>query len=50
MAELTGDMVQAIRNLYGEQKYTQGELAVRFGVSDTTISRIVNNKRWSQPT
>lgn len=46
MAKLTGPCVEEIRAKYSDGLATQKELGRQFGVSRTTISLIVNNKRW----
>lgn len=43
---LTPDRVDAIRDLYNQQHYTQQELADLFGVHYSMISLVVNRKRW----
>lgn len=45
-AKLTAAHVREIRALYLYEKYSQGELGVRFGVSKTHIGRIVRFKGW----
>lgn len=45
-AKLTDGKVRRIRKLYATGKWTQAELGKMFGVSDVTISYIVNRKIW----
>ena len=45
-SKLTADQVRIIRRSYAPGEVTLAELAKRFGVSEQTISYIVNNKRW----
>ena len=40
---------QSIRNKYYQDTVSISELAEEYGVSDTTISRIVNNKTYRTP-
>jgi hypothetical protein len=44
--KLMPDQVRRIRNSYAEGSITQRELGEHFGVSQDTISRIVNRKTW----
>jgi len=46
MAKLTEDDVREIRRLYATGEFTHRELAVRFGVNNATICRIVLRKNW----
>lgn len=46
MAKLTRAQVSQIRALYVTRKFTQTELAGRFGVKQVTISRIVLRRNW----
>jgi len=48
-AVLTAEKVKLIRELYAEGKggVTQAELVERFGVTNSTISRVLNNKMWT---
>lgn len=43
---LTKDSVKDIRALWKTRRYTQSELAKRYAVSQSCISRIVRNIRW----
>jgi len=45
-AKLTEDDVREVRRLYATGKFTQQELALKFGVSQMTISNIVRRKLW----
>ncbi len=45
-SKITKENVIEIRSLYSSGKFTQQEIADRFGVTDALISLIVNNKRW----
>jgi predicted XRE-type DNA-binding protein len=44
--KLTSNQVEEIRTLYGSVDYTQSELAEKFGVHQSQISRIVRRLRW----
>jgi DNA-binding XRE family transcriptional regulator len=46
-SKLNNDKVRQIRSLFNTGKYFHKDLADKFGVSRTTITLIVNNKRWS---
>lgn len=46
-AKLTDDQVRAIRSIYAGGKVTQNELAVRFGISQSSVSFIIHRKTWS---
>ena len=45
-AKLTEDDVREIRRLYATGNYTLKELALRFGITFSTVSRIVLEKIW----
>jgi len=45
-AKLTEDNVREIRRLYATGNFTQQELALRFGVNQQRISKIVNRQTW----
>ena len=44
---LTESIVAEIRDLYWEQYLYQQDIANRFGITQSQVSRIVNNKRWN---
>ncbi len=46
-ATLTNDDVRSIRNLWATGQYRQRELGERFGVRQTTISKIVRCESWT---
>jgi len=46
-AKLTRHRVKRIRKMNAVGKHTQAEIGRIFGVSQTTISDIVNRKLWS---
>jgi len=46
LAKLTEDQVREIRRLYATGNFTQREIALQFGVDQTTISPIVNRQTW----
>jgi len=46
LSRLTEDDVREIRRLYATGEFTQRELALRFGVNNATICRIVLRKTW----
>lgn len=46
-AKLTDADILAIRTSYSARELNQTELSKKYGVSGSTISRIVNNKRWN---
>jgi hypothetical protein len=46
-SKLDEDSVREIRELYAGKLSSQSELARRFGVGRTTISRIIRRKMWS---
>ena len=50
MAKLTEKKVKKVRDLYATGKYTQKQLADRFGVGQATISRILSGKSWTPTT
>ena len=43
---ITADDVREMRRLYATGKYKQQEIAERYGVSRSTVTEIVNRKRW----
>jgi len=45
-AKLTENQVREIRLLYATGKFSQQELALRFGVSQRTISSVVGRRIW----
>ncbi len=47
-AHLSVKEVCVIRELYETDNYTQTELATKYGVTQTTISRLVNFKNWKK--
>ena len=47
LAKLTVITVQEIKKLYKNYDLTQKRLAKKFGIGQSAISRIVNNKRWT---
>ncbi len=48
MSKLKKQDVIEIREIYSKKIKTQKELGVIYGVSQTQIGRIVNNKRWNK--
>lgn len=46
-AKLTDQAVIAIRTAYAEEKVSQTALAKRFGVDQTTISRVIRKAGWA---
>lgn len=46
MSKLDENNVLKIRKLYKTGKYYQWEIAKRFGITDSQVSRIVNDKFW----
>jgi len=48
MAKLTQQEVSMIRKIYRLGKLTQSDIASRYNVNRTAISRIVNGKRWGR--
>ncbi|KKN73105.1 hypothetical protein LCGC14_0404140 [marine sediment metagenome] len=46
MAKLTENSVKVIIRKYQTGLFTQKEIAKVYGVTDVTISKIVNNKLW----
>lgn len=44
-AVLTDNDCEKIRSLYKSGKFTQSDIAERFGTTQPTISRIISNKR-----
>ena len=46
LSKLTEDNIREIRRLYATRDFTQQELALRFGVRNQTISRIVRREIW----
>ena len=40
--------VKEIREKYKNEKISQNELALMYGVSQSFISRLINNKRWAK--
>ena len=47
-AKFTKKQIQAIRRLYVSSRRSQNELARDFGVSQSTVSRIVNFHNWRE--
>ena len=47
-AKLTREKVQEIRSRYSQGGICQHELAKEYGVSQTQIGNIVNNKSWNE--
>jgi hypothetical protein len=45
-AKLTADQVRTIRATYADGAATQTELAVRYGVTQSTIWLIIHRKKW----
>ncbi len=50
MSKLKEAEVLKIKKMYATKKYKQIDLAEIFRISQTQISRIINNKRWRQTT
>lgn len=46
LARLDTNHILEIRNLYENDKISQKDLAIRFGVCQATINQIVNRKTW----
>lgn len=46
-AKLTDEQVKEIKNIYSKGKMSQTKIALMFGVSQSTIGCIVNNKKWT---
>jgi hypothetical protein len=47
-SKLNWDIVRAIRKEYAEGNISQGKLAKRYGVNQTTIRDVVLNKNWKE--
>jgi len=48
MSKLKQNEVFSIKDLYLKKKLNQKELSLLFNISQTQISRIVNNQRWNK--
>lgn len=46
-SKLTQEKVNEIRELDKTDLYTRKELAIKYNVHNSTIDRIINNKRWT---
>ena len=46
MARLTAEKVLTARQLYATGTYTKSSLARMYGVANTTMGRVLNNKGW----
>jgi len=46
--KLDSERAKVIRTLYGTEEYTQTQLAAMFGVSQSMIARVVNNKAYRE--
>lgn len=46
LAKLTSEDVVQMRHMYATGNYSQGQLAIRFGVGQSTASRIVRYEDW----
>lgn len=46
-AKLTLETAVAIRGLYAERRLSQRAIAARFGVTQTTVSRVVRGASWA---
>jgi uncharacterized protein YjcR len=47
LAKLTDEIVLEARRLYATGKYRQKDLAVKYGVSQTTIGKALTGEQWS---
>lgn len=47
-AALTNEQADMIRDMYATGNYSQKQLGILFNVHNTTISLIVNNKRYAK--
>lgn len=47
-SKLTKELVQEIREIYGRGETTLASIGKKYGVSESAISLIVNNKRWKE--
>ena len=45
-SKITEEQVVEIRKIYSEKKISHSKIAKLYGVSTSTIQRIINNKRW----
>lgn len=45
---LTWEKVREIRQVYADGTLTQRQIAAQYGVSQTTIHRIIRNKNWHE--
>ena len=46
LAKLTWTAVSEIRNLYKQMNLNRKELSLRYGVNQSTIGNIINNRTW----
>jgi hypothetical protein len=46
LSKLTEDAVREIRSLYKTEKYSQTDLAKKFGVSQVSISKVLLRRHW----
>lgn len=46
--KLDSERAKVIRTLYATEDYTQAQLAAMFGVSQSMIARVVNNKAYPE--
>lgn len=47
-AKLTADQVLEMRRLYHDERWSQGRLAQRYGISSCQVGRIVRGESWQQ--
>lgn len=48
-SKLTQEQVDEIRRRYAEEDISQGRLAVGYGITQQTISKIIRGERWGSP-
>lgn len=47
--KLSREKAAQIRRLFASHKWTQGDLATRFGVNRATVQEVLQNKLWTDP-